>query len=191
MPVKLSKWTVSLSTPKQKPPNRSNAKPFAGIGRFRTTHHHPRHRSKTKLPTTPNIGGRYVSRDEMEATKQIHDGDNIEKKIRAFWFPPYDGAYVKNQRSEIHPDQSPTAGRNRPKGLQPVFFAGKNKCLIHHSPPWQALLKKKPMPFPKSYCPTKSTTGQVRNVAFEKEFAAFCRHSIRQSPLPTVHWLWT
>ena len=27
--------------------------------------------------------------------KQIRDGDNIEKKIRAFWFPPYDGAYVK------------------------------------------------------------------------------------------------
>ena len=22
-------------------------------------------------------------------------GDNIEKKIRAFWFPPYDGAYVE------------------------------------------------------------------------------------------------
>ena len=31
----------------------------------------------------------------MEAMKQIRDGDNIEKKIRAFWFPPYDGAYVE------------------------------------------------------------------------------------------------
>ena len=51
--------------------------------------------AQAKLPTTPNIGGRYVSRDEMEAMKQIRDGDDVEKKIRAFWFPPYDGAYVK------------------------------------------------------------------------------------------------
>jgi len=51
--------------------------------------------AQAKLPTTPNIGGRYVSRDEMEAMKQIHDGDDVEKKIRAFWFPPYDGAYVE------------------------------------------------------------------------------------------------
>ena len=51
--------------------------------------------AQAKLPTTPNIGGRYVSRDEMEAMKQIRDGDDVEKKIRAFWFPPYDGAYVE------------------------------------------------------------------------------------------------
>ena len=51
--------------------------------------------AQAKLPTTPNIGGRYVSRDAMEAMKQIHDGDDVEKKIRAFWFPPYDGAYVE------------------------------------------------------------------------------------------------
>lgn len=50
--------------------------------------------SETRLPTTPNAGGRYVSRAEMEAMKEIRDGDDIEKKIRAFWFPPYDGAYV-------------------------------------------------------------------------------------------------
>ena len=51
--------------------------------------------AQAKLPTASNIGGRYVSRDEMEAMKQIHDGDDVEKKIRAFWFPPYDGAYVE------------------------------------------------------------------------------------------------
>ena len=51
--------------------------------------------AQAKLPTTPNIGGRYVSRDEMEVMKQIRDGDDVEKKIRAFWFPPYDGAYVE------------------------------------------------------------------------------------------------
>lgn len=45
------------------------------------------------LPTTPNRGGRYVSRAEMEAMKEVRDGDDVERKIRAFWFPPYDGAY--------------------------------------------------------------------------------------------------
>lgn len=48
-----------------------------------------------KLPTSPNTGGRYVSRDEMEAMKEIRPGDDIGRKIRAFWFPPYDGAYVE------------------------------------------------------------------------------------------------
>ena len=50
--------------------------------------------SDSRLPTSPNIGGRYVSRVEMEAMKEIKPGDDISRKIRAFWFPPYDGAYV-------------------------------------------------------------------------------------------------
>jgi methionyl-tRNA formyltransferase len=48
----------------------------------------------TKLPTTPNTGGRYITRMEMESMKEIRDGDDLNKKIRAFWFPPYDGAWV-------------------------------------------------------------------------------------------------
>lgn len=47
-----------------------------------------------RLPTTPNIGGRYVSRIEMESMKEIVVGDDIARKIRAFWFPPYHGAYI-------------------------------------------------------------------------------------------------
>jgi len=47
------------------------------------------------LKTTPNVGGRYVSRLEMESMKKIIDGDDIPRKIRAFWFPPYDGAYIE------------------------------------------------------------------------------------------------
>ena len=27
--------------------------------------------------------------------KEVKDGDDIDRKIRAFWFPPYDGAYIK------------------------------------------------------------------------------------------------
>ena len=47
------------------------------------------------LDSKLNIGGRYVSRVEMEAMKRIEPGDNLERKIRAFWFPPYDGAYIE------------------------------------------------------------------------------------------------
>lgn len=57
-------------------------------------------RSEKVLPASPNIGGRYVSRAEMEAMKEIKAGDDIARKIRAFWFPPYDGAYqvIDNQK---------------------------------------------------------------------------------------------
>ncbi len=48
------------------------------------------------LPTSPNIGGRYLSRAELEGLKKIDPADDdIERKIRAFWFPPYDGAYIE------------------------------------------------------------------------------------------------
>ncbi len=46
-----------------------------------------------KLPARSNEGGRYISREEMERMKEIREGDDIERKIRAFWFPPYGGAY--------------------------------------------------------------------------------------------------
>lgn len=46
------------------------------------------------LETTPNIGGRYVSRAEMEAMKEIQPGDDVARKVRAFWFPPYRGATI-------------------------------------------------------------------------------------------------
>lgn len=46
------------------------------------------------LSATPNLGGKYTSRIEMEELKKIKTGDDISRKIRAFWFPPYDGAYI-------------------------------------------------------------------------------------------------
>jgi len=51
-------------------------------------------KSQDLLPSNPNIGGIYVNRNEMEAMKEIRDGDDIPRKIRAFWYPPYDGAYI-------------------------------------------------------------------------------------------------
>ena len=47
------------------------------------------------LPTIPNEGGRYVDRNELEAMKRIEPGDDVARKVRAFWFPPYRGAYVE------------------------------------------------------------------------------------------------
>ena len=46
------------------------------------------------LPTVPNVGGRYVSRKQMEAMKEIRPGEDVARKVRAFWYPPYDGAFV-------------------------------------------------------------------------------------------------
>lgn len=51
-------------------------------------------KNKNILPTTPNVGGRYISRTEMELMKEIKEGDDVSRKVRAFWFPPYDGAYI-------------------------------------------------------------------------------------------------
>lgn len=42
--------------------------------------------------------GKYYSRKDFEELKQIKDTDSeevIQRKIRAFWYPPYEGAYVK------------------------------------------------------------------------------------------------
>lgn len=50
--------------------------------------------SRGLLPVVPNQGGRYVSRAEMEAMKEVKSNDDVSRKVRAFWFPPYDGAYT-------------------------------------------------------------------------------------------------
>lgn len=48
------------------------------------------------LVTSPNLGGRYLSRSGLEAMKKIDlDDSELDRKVRAFWFPPYDGAYVE------------------------------------------------------------------------------------------------
>jgi len=50
---------------------------------------------ETHLPSIENKGGRYISRPEMESLKEIVQGDDVDRKIRAFWYPPYNGAYIK------------------------------------------------------------------------------------------------
>jgi methionyl-tRNA formyltransferase len=50
------------------------------------------------LPRIPQGPGRYISKREFLALRRIEPGDSlelIERKIRAFWYPPYQGAEVR------------------------------------------------------------------------------------------------
>lgn len=51
-----------------------------------------------RLPRAPQGPGRYYSRAEMEAAKAVLPDDPpelVERKVRAFWYPPYEGAYIE------------------------------------------------------------------------------------------------
>jgi methionyl-tRNA formyltransferase len=47
------------------------------------------------LPRTPQGEGRYVSRAEFEELRVVRPGDDLERKLRAFWYPPWPGAVVE------------------------------------------------------------------------------------------------
>jgi methionyl-tRNA formyltransferase len=48
------------------------------------------------LPRTPQAGqSRYVDRAEFESLKLVRPGDDLERKLRAFWYPPYPGAVLE------------------------------------------------------------------------------------------------
>jgi len=51
-----------------------------------------------QLPRTPQGDGRYVTREEFESLRIVRPGDPAEltaRRIRAFWYPPHDGATVE------------------------------------------------------------------------------------------------
>jgi methionyl-tRNA formyltransferase len=54
--------------------------------------------SGEELPRRACEPGPFLNRKEMESLKEILPTDTteiIDKKIRAFWFPPYDGAWIE------------------------------------------------------------------------------------------------
>ena len=55
--------------------------------------------------TIPNNGGLYMTKPQLEALKQIDltrdRGEDIDRKIRAFFFPPYTGATIKLPEGEF------------------------------------------------------------------------------------------
>jgi len=48
-----------------------------------------------QLPRSPQGEGRYVTRDEVESLRRVRPGDDLERKLRAFWYPPWPGATVE------------------------------------------------------------------------------------------------
>jgi len=54
-----------------------------------------------ELPRTPQGDGRYVTRAEFEAMRRVRPGDDLGRKMRAFWYPPYPGAVVEVDGREV------------------------------------------------------------------------------------------
>jgi methionyl-tRNA formyltransferase len=48
-----------------------------------------------ELPRQPQGPGRYVSREDFEGLRAVRPGDDLDRKLRAFWYPPYPGAVVE------------------------------------------------------------------------------------------------
>jgi methionyl-tRNA formyltransferase len=48
-----------------------------------------------RLARFPQGEGRYVTRAEFEALRLVRPGDDLERKLRAFWYPPHPGALVE------------------------------------------------------------------------------------------------
>jgi methionyl-tRNA formyltransferase len=47
------------------------------------------------LPREPQGDGRYISREEFEALRVVQPGDDVSRKLRAFWYPPWPGAVIE------------------------------------------------------------------------------------------------
>lgn len=47
------------------------------------------------LPRSPQGEGRYLSRAELEELRTVRPGDDLPRKLRAFWYPPWPGAVVE------------------------------------------------------------------------------------------------
>jgi methionyl-tRNA formyltransferase len=47
------------------------------------------------LPRQPQGEGRYVDRSEFESLRVVRPGDDLERKLRAFWYPPHPGAVLE------------------------------------------------------------------------------------------------
>jgi methionyl-tRNA formyltransferase len=54
-----------------------------------------------ELPRAPQGPGRYVTREEFESLRRVRPGDDVERKLRAFWYPPYPGALIEVDGREL------------------------------------------------------------------------------------------
>ena len=51
--------------------------------------------ARRELPRTAQGEGRYVTREELEALRVVRPGDDLDRKLRAFWYPPHPGAVIE------------------------------------------------------------------------------------------------
>ena len=51
--------------------------------------------SGEELARAPQGQGRYVTREEFELLRLVRPGDDLQRKLRAFWYPPHAGAEVE------------------------------------------------------------------------------------------------
>jgi methionyl-tRNA formyltransferase len=47
------------------------------------------------LPRSAQGAGRYVTREEFELLRVVRPGDDLARKLRAFWYPPHPGAVTE------------------------------------------------------------------------------------------------
>jgi methionyl-tRNA formyltransferase len=57
--------------------------------------------SGQELPRTPQGPGRYVDADEFERLRRVRPGDDLDRKLRAFWYPPHPGALVELEGRDL------------------------------------------------------------------------------------------
>jgi methionyl-tRNA formyltransferase len=48
-----------------------------------------------QLPRAPQGEGRYVTRAEFDELRVVRPGDDLRRKLRAFWYPPWPGAVLE------------------------------------------------------------------------------------------------
>jgi methionyl-tRNA formyltransferase len=54
-----------------------------------------------ELPRTPQGPGRYVDAGEFERLRHVRRGDDLDRKLRAFWYPPHPGALIEVAGREL------------------------------------------------------------------------------------------
>jgi methionyl-tRNA formyltransferase len=47
------------------------------------------------LPRAPQAEGRHFTREDLEELRRVRPGDDVARKIRAFWYPPHPGATIE------------------------------------------------------------------------------------------------
>jgi methionyl-tRNA formyltransferase len=54
-----------------------------------------------ELPRAPQGAGRYVDAEELESLRRVRRGDDVARKLRAFWYPPHPGALIEVDGREL------------------------------------------------------------------------------------------